>query len=163
MCGVATLEKVVIGTTHWKKIENTPGVGQTRTEELRKKYWKEMLDKGCRSMSFADSYHSALSFLEIFTSRISEEVFMQIQRELVDERKLLPETAAARELSAALEYMFQLKKEAAALEAKVASGGSAQDIEQLEKTKKTMEAILGQIQQLKTPFSRKLKRFFGLT
>jgi len=160
MCGTETFGKVIIGTTHWSQVN--PAVRESRTTELCQEHWKEMLEKGCRTMTFTDSYDSAISFLELVTSHISKEIFMQIQRELVDEKKILPETAAARELSSALEIMFQLKKEAAALEAKLAKGGTPEDIEQLKQTKKTMKAILGQIEELKTPFSRKLKKFFGL-
>ncbi|EDR05775.1 uncharacterized protein LACBIDRAFT_302488 [Laccaria bicolor S238N-H82] len=57
LCGEDALKRVVLCTTKWSDI--IPEEGEKRTEQLKKIYWKEMIEGGSTVCKFEDSRKSA--------------------------------------------------------------------------------------------------------
>jgi len=57
LCAQKAIPNVVIITTMWKKVSEKEGTD--REEELKQKFWDEMLANGCRTERFEDTYESA--------------------------------------------------------------------------------------------------------
>ncbi|KAF9561427.1 hypothetical protein CPC08DRAFT_603296, partial [Agrocybe pediades] len=155
MCGDAALGKVIIGTTKWGR---TPAeIGRKHDNELKGVHWEPMLAKGARTRRFDDSYDSALSFIRDILRHKLLEVYLQIQTEIVDDKKIIPETRAGKELRFTLEEVLAMQRRMAELEKRQAEGGGDDGVAQIHKeAQDKVDALIGQIQQLKVPFLRKL-------
>ncbi|KAF4588347.1 Proteasome subunit beta type-4 [Pleurotus pulmonarius] len=62
LCGTAAAERVVLVTTMWGGIKQDAGV--RREDELKSKYWKDMIDKKAQIARFEASYDSARAIIE---------------------------------------------------------------------------------------------------
>ncbi|KAF9539710.1 hypothetical protein CPC08DRAFT_770924 [Agrocybe pediades] len=162
MCGNSALKKVIIGTTMWGR--TPPDIGREHEKELKEVHWRPMLDKGAKTMRFEDSYDSALSFIkEIVRDRLLQIYFM-IQQEMVDDKKIIPETQAGKQLRYTLQEVLDMQKKMLELEKAMAEGGGDDAAQRAhEEARQKMDALMLQIEQLKIPFLRKLKRFFGFS
>jgi len=141
MCGQAALRKVVIGTTQWKKVSLEDGLN--REEELTDTHWRVMLDAGYRTKRFEDDQSSALGFIQLLVDGLMKDVFLLLQKELVDEKKILQETMAGKQLLAALKDVLENEKKYP------------------DKSEKAKE-VMSQIKELKVPLSHKLRRFLRI-
>jgi hypothetical protein len=165
LCGDAALDKVVLVTSKWKRIPDQDG--KKREKELEGIHWKIMIEKGVKVLSFQDSQSSALDVIDFILKRTSErkklqikEKALQIQTELVDDRKFIPQTEAGKELRYSLQELLQLQKQMAALEADVAKGGDAEAEAKLRETEEKMEKVVGQIQSLRLSLSQRVISWF---
>ncbi|KAF9555455.1 hypothetical protein CPC08DRAFT_711998 [Agrocybe pediades] len=159
MCGDAALEKVIIGTTKWGR--TTPEIGKKHEDELKEVHWRSMLEKGARTKRFEDSYDSALSFVRQIVRDNLLGTCLRIQEEMVDDKKIIPETQAGKELRYTLREVLNMQRKMLELEKAMAEGGgddAAQNAH--EEAIRKMDSLMLQIEQLKIPFLRKLKRFF---
>ncbi|KAG8216976.1 P-loop containing nucleoside triphosphate hydrolase protein [Butyriboletus roseoflavus] len=97
LCGKDSLRNVLIVTTMWSSVD--PNVGATREEELAMSddFFKPVLDEGARLVRHDGGQESAQGILRHLIH--NEGTPLRIQRELVDERKPLADTAAGAELS----------------------------------------------------------------
>ncbi|KAF5334745.1 hypothetical protein D9611_012954 [Ephemerocybe angulata] len=111
LCGEQTLRNVVIVTNMWSDVE--PHLGEERERELATSdvFFKPALDQGTKLVRHDSSAGSALSIIRYILG--NRPVVMQIQKELVDERKDISQTAAVGEL----ERQLQEAKEAQRIEA----------------------------------------------
>ncbi|KAF8972235.1 P-loop containing nucleoside triphosphate hydrolase protein [Flammula alnicola] len=106
LCGESTLKNVVIVTNMWGEV--SPELGEAREAELASQdmFFKPVLDKGAlllRHENTRDSTHGILKYI-IQNHPLS----LQIQRELVDQKKDISQTAAGEELNR--ELMEQIQK-----------------------------------------------------
>ncbi|KAF9538796.1 hypothetical protein CPC08DRAFT_701100 [Agrocybe pediades] len=161
LCGNDVLEKVIIGTTKWRR--TTAEIEAKHEKELKEVHWRPILEKGAKPMVFHDSYDSALSFIREILRGGMLRICLKIQQEIVDDRKIIPETQAGRELRYTLKEILEMQKKMVELERALATGGgdSAAQREH-EDTRQKMDDLMVQIEKLKVPFFRKLKRFFGV-
>lgn len=92
LCGRSALCNVVLVTTCWDRIE--PKMGVNKEQELIEEphFWGAMVERGSRALRHSGDSESALRIIESLLHR--DEVTLQLQRELVDERMVLAETAA---------------------------------------------------------------------
>lgn len=90
LCGVNGLSNVVFVTTMWDLVNEA--TGEKREEELREKFWKPMIDRQSRTARFHYTAESAWELLGQFTQH--HPVKLQIQTQMVDERKPLAKTSA---------------------------------------------------------------------
>ncbi|KAF9536664.1 hypothetical protein CPC08DRAFT_24567 [Agrocybe pediades] len=160
MCGISALSKVIIGTTKWGR---TPfEIGTQHDKELKEVHWRSMLDSGTKTMRFEDSYDSALSFIKQIVRDDMLGICLMIQREMVDDKKILSETKAGRMLRLqTIQEVLIMERKMLELEKTMAEGGGDSAAQKAhEETRSNMDALLLQIQQLHIPFLRKLKRFF---
>jgi hypothetical protein len=93
LCGSGALQNVVLVTTMWGKVKEQAGA--KREDELKTNFWQSMIASGSRLVRFGDTYESAWEILDQFTASPRA---IQLQVEMVDERKPLAKTAAGRAL-----------------------------------------------------------------
>jgi hypothetical protein len=97
LCGDTTLKNVVIVTNMWGEVEKQ--IGDARESELagKDKFFKPALDKGAVMLRHENTRDSALNILRQIIQ--NHPVTLQIQREMVDEKKDISQTVAADELN----------------------------------------------------------------
>jgi hypothetical protein len=106
LCGRQALENIILVTTMWDEVDED--VGSQREKELRGKYWKPMIDHGSATARYNGTSESAWDIVEHFTTRRHA---VLLQREMVDLKKELPETAAGQELYTTLEVLVKKQQD----------------------------------------------------
>ena len=167
LCGDAAMNKVVLGTTKWSRLPRDDG--SRREAELKGVYWKEMMDKGSKVKRFLGDRESAWNVLSVFLKQASvhyqdpgQEINLRIQEEIAVERRIIPETKAGKELRYTMQEFLEMQKMAVALEEEMARGGGSDVDAKLEETRRNLDKLTTQLQDLKVPLSRRVKRFFRL-
>ena len=94
LCGDPTLKNVVLVTNMWGKV--TQDRGEARERELTDKHFKAALDKGAQLARHHDTVQSSHDIIRQIMK--NDPTAFQIQRELVDERKSINNTAAGEAL-----------------------------------------------------------------
>jgi hypothetical protein len=92
ICGEDALQNVILVTTMWDDV--TLEEGNEREQGLRFTYWKHMLALGAGMERFYDTKMSGDDIISKFGPETRRPLLMQ--KEMVDERKLLSETTAGR-------------------------------------------------------------------
>ena len=112
LCGEDALKRVVLCTTKWSDIYEEDG--ERRTEQLKDIYWKEMIKGGSTVHKFKHSQKSAWDVIApiIEQHRNGKMDALQIQEELVNEMKLIPDTEAGRQLRYSLDQLLTSLKRA---------------------------------------------------
>jgi hypothetical protein len=160
LCGEDALTKVVLGTTNWGEVTLT--VGEERERQLRHNFWKKMIDLGSEVCRFENMQESAQAMLGIILHKIEKrkpdggtadvnDAALQIQKELVDLQRSLPETKAGKELRHSLQQLLSMETE-------MAKDGNPEGKATLAARK---QKILQQIRDLQIPLSRRILAFFG--
>ncbi|RDB28781.1 Serine/threonine-protein kinase HT1 [Hypsizygus marmoreus] len=90
LCGKDALKNVILTTTMWDQVN--PETGNKRESQLRAEFWKPMMDHGSRVARFTSTFDSAWEITSQFDINTPRAV--QLQRELVDEKKDLNQTSA---------------------------------------------------------------------
>ncbi|KZP32010.1 hypothetical protein FIBSPDRAFT_907485 [Athelia psychrophila] len=160
LCGQAAMPHVVLGTTMWSDVPD--GIAAQRDKELRDNFWKDMIAMGCKVQRFSDSYEGAWKMIGTLPTP-SENVILS--SELVEDKKRLNETGVAIKLNAELQRLIGDQKEAARrLEVDARTEQNPVALAEMDKRKKEIEnkmgGVIGQLQQLKIPFGRKVMAFF---
>jgi len=157
LCGNDAASNVVLVTTKWAQVDES--VGREREQELAELYWKQMLDRGSRVDRFKHSYESAWDIIAPIVEKDALD-YIQIQRELVDLRKRLPDTDAGRALRGDLKEIFEEQMTLA--QALQDSQDRAPELEAMyNESVERMRSILAKIQQLRVPLGRRVATFFG--
>ena len=94
-CGGAALKNVVLASNMWSGVP--PKVGQDRENELASGYFKPVLDLGAQMVRYHNTVQSAHDIIRRIVT--NNPVVLQIQRELVDERKGIANTTAGGSIS----------------------------------------------------------------
>jgi hypothetical protein len=90
LCGDSTLKNVILVTNMWGEVSQE--VGETREEQLITNSFKPALDKSAQLARHHDTVQSAHDIIRRIMR--NQPLVLQIQRELVDERKGIIDTAA---------------------------------------------------------------------
>ena len=90
LCGDTTLKNVVIITNMWGEVSQD--VGEARENELITNFFKPVLDKGAQLARHHNTVQSAHDIIRRIIK--NQPIALQIQRELIDERKDIADTAA---------------------------------------------------------------------
>ena len=106
LCGESSLKNVVIVTNMWGEVSRD--VGEAREQELatQSMFFKPVLDKGALMLRHENTVQSAHNILGHIIS--NHPLSLQIQRELVDQKKDISQTSAGAELNR--ELMEQIQK-----------------------------------------------------
>jgi hypothetical protein len=106
LCGPEALKRVILLTTMWDSMEHGSDAyisGLGREEELihTEDFWGSMCAQGSQVLRWFGEQTSALAALEVLLTEYDKEgsITVQIQRELVDERRDLWDTSAGREVA----------------------------------------------------------------
>ena len=138
LCGEKALARVVLGTTNWGEVEEN--VGEKREEQLAKTFWNTMTASGSKSLRFDQTERSARAFLDAILDQLEfgengeilNDNVLQIQNEIVDLERRIPETAAGKELRYTLKQLLEIqKKEGHSEMASVLSASLKKQIDEL--------------------------------
>ncbi|KAF9421204.1 hypothetical protein BGZ76_004005, partial [Entomortierella beljakovae] len=103
LCGKETYKNVVMLSGRWNSVEND--IAENREMELKENFWKIFLEGGCKT----DQYRDKSDLTRIFDEILQKSpVVLDIQKEMIDDKLSLAETAAGQFLS--LEQENQKKK-----------------------------------------------------
>ena len=119
LCGNKTLSSVIIGIT--KSGDIPQEVSQKRCNELSSTYWEGMLEAGATVYPLGNDATSARNLLNIILQNIKLSTghselrpeFVKIQKEVVDQAKLVSETKAGKQLKSTLKEFLEMQKKLA--------------------------------------------------
>jgi hypothetical protein len=95
ICGDQFLRHVHLCTTMWSHIDKE--VGDSREEQLKSEFWKDLIDNGAMVERFDGSHESAIAIIDNSLRRASaDNTILGIQLESINEQKPLSETEAGR-------------------------------------------------------------------
>lgn len=97
ICGEATLRNVVLTTNMWGK--TTPEIGVIREQQLAAEFVKPVLDKGAKLRRHYDTTESAHQIIRGILDNRRARAPLQVQRELVDEKRDFNRTAVGEEIN----------------------------------------------------------------
>ncbi|KAG6917337.1 hypothetical protein DXG01_002908 [Tephrocybe rancida] len=146
LIGKDATKNVVLATTKWGDIPDE--VGGRREEQLRERHWKWMVDLGAKLFRFTDSRESGWAIIQhILDQAAAQDVdAVEIQQELVEVKKILPDTEAGQALLYTLEELLENQRMAAAQLRKDESSDQAKAI--MHETDQKIRATLRQINDL---------------
>jgi len=108
ICGESTLRNVVLATNMWGNVD--PEIGVTREQELAAEFVKPALDKGAQLRRHHDTTESAHQIIRAILDNRREA--LQVQRELVDEKREFDRTTVGEEITREVdEHIRKLERE----------------------------------------------------
>jgi chromosome condensin MukBEF ATPase and DNA-binding subunit MukB len=161
LCGQKAMPNVVITTTMWGEARRESA--ERREAELKREFWKDMVDDGCRIERFQDSYQSAWKVIGKLSNKDSAKVLLP--REIVDASLRLNETQAGIALNKELEKLIKDRKETARrLWEQMGNQTNDLVVQELNQRKAELDAKIhqtaDQLREMKIPFTRKIRLFF---
>ncbi|KAF9464787.1 P-loop containing nucleoside triphosphate hydrolase protein [Collybia nuda] len=144
LCGEKVLEAVILMTTKWSFMDSN--TGKSHEEQLQKEFWGPTVKNKSQVYQFDRSPESARYVLEMLCTTYKscqKAMILQIQAEVVDMAKRIPNTEAGRELRYTLQELLDMQK-----------SHSRNDNE--------IQKILRQLKALKIPLSQRFLGFLGL-
>ena len=162
LCGDKAASKVILVTTMWDKMSgDLAPKAKAREEELKSRYWINMIHLGARTQRFENTKKSALGIVsELLLEGVSEQAVL-LQEELVDLGRELNETQAGKALYSQLQTALSQQKETIqALQMQVKERNNPQLEAELDTELKRIQAELdktfSQISELKIGWWRKI-------
>ena len=160
LCGNKALSSVIIGIT--KSGDIPQEVSEKRCNELSSTYWEGMIEAGATVYRLGNDTTSARNLLSIILQNIKSSTgpsesrieSVEIQNEVVDQAKLVPETKAGKQLKSTLKEVLEMQKKLA--------NQAESDAERRKEHSDNVNKLDVQINALKVPFSRRLLTALGL-
>jgi len=159
ICGETTLRNVVLATNMWGNV--TPETGATREQQLATEFVKPTLDKGAQLHRHYDTTESAHQIIRVILNNHQTQTPLQVQRELVDEKREFDQTTVGEGISReAEEYTKRLKGRIKDLDnaLKTAQGREKETKLQLEaeiaELRATLEKLAWSSRNMNTDFKR---------
>jgi hypothetical protein len=158
LCGEEAEAAVIIATTKWSEV--TPELGERREAKLCDEDWKEIIRLGLGVRRFEDSQQSAQSIVDVILDRVEHKnavgEVLQIQRELVDLQRYIPETEAGNTLRYTLQQVLEMQgKIVEEIQAQNVARGDSQMLVTLrdnwDQLKKTLKQIKDAILAFRKP------------
>ena len=172
ICGSGAMDRVAFVTTKWDRLQDRQE-GDERAMELSEDFWKRHIDSGARishvrpQNTDPDRFRGHMRPWDIIRDLIVtadthdiEARILQIQDEIVNDRRYLPETDAGKELRISLKDLLRTAKDLKQRAREDARAGKP--TQSLEMRQQEINKIAAQLKALKPPglFAR-TKRFFG--
>jgi hypothetical protein len=130
LCGSTSLSNVVLATTMWDTLQDAEAVkrGHRIEAELRKEadFWGDMVDMGSKMFRHYGNPQTALQIVD-YIMQLRAAVVLDVQRQMVDEKRTLNETTAGQEvqkelLAAKKKYDQEIKATKESMKAAVEAG-----------------------------------------
>ena len=165
LCGKEALRHIIFTTTMWDDVQDDEG--ERREKELRTKYWKTMIDQGSMVARFFSTLESAWNVVEPLLLEANDRCAVQIQEEMVDLKKQLPETKAGKELYNTLDKLVQMQRDTLKrIREETGRSGDDRILAQLkieyDELRKNLETTITDMQKLKLPLRTRLVRMLLL-
>ncbi|KAG9225349.1 hypothetical protein CCMSSC00406_0006264 [Pleurotus cornucopiae] len=162
LCGTAAADRVILVTTMWGRVKQD--VGAKREDELKSKFWKDMIDKKAKVARFEASFDSAWAIIGRVYEPLEREAVL-LQEELADLQKKLSETGAGKTLYNTLQKQLdeekRLLKELYDEAERQDNPTLAADLKnQYEQVRQQLEVTFKEVASLKIPFGRRILQFF---
>ncbi|KAJ8689303.1 hypothetical protein PTI98_013337 [Pleurotus ostreatus] len=162
LCGTAAADRVILVTTMWGRVKQD--VGAKREDELKSKFWKDMIDKKAKVARFEASFDSAWAIIGRVYEPLEREAVL-LQEELADLQKKLSETGAGKTLYNTLQKQLdeekRLLKELYDEAERQDNPTLAADLKnQYEQVRQQLEVTFKEVASLKIPFGRRIMQFF---
>ena len=126
LCGDVAMRNVVLVTNMWGEVPSD--IGEGREQELSSKFFRPALDKGARMVRHHNTVQSAHAIIQRIVQ--NRPAALQIQRELVDEKKDIINTAAGEAINRELnEQMRRHQAELKEVQEEMAQALRAKDEE----------------------------------
>ncbi|KAG6811110.1 hypothetical protein H0H92_008957 [Tricholoma furcatifolium] len=155
LIGEDATKNIVLATTKWSEIPEE--VGERREEQLRDRHWKWMLDLGAKLGRFTGSSESGWNLLHIILDQANalDVDALEIQQELVEIKKILPDTEAGQTLRYTLEELLETQRIAAA---QLQQDEASPEVRQMmQETERIIRATTAQISELNGPLALRLR------
>jgi hypothetical protein len=153
LCGEEALGDVMLVTTFWNKVQNHErGEYLRREQELIDDYWSPMQKKGSIIAKFDGSKEAAESLI-LQLAFSGRDVVLDIQRELVDDQKVISETTAGLGINEQLDVDIKRWRERASKvenELAVAEDErNSEKVKQLKDEKRELHRVIGNLDKSK--------------
>lgn len=99
ICGEEAMSNVLLVTSRWDDVD--PATGADRERQLREQFWAYMLGRGSVMTRFYGDRNNAVTVASQLL--VKDSVVLALQREMVDERRQLSDTAAGAYVSDAID------------------------------------------------------------
>jgi hypothetical protein len=154
--GLNNFSNVILVTTMWDRLEDVT-VAERREQELLQTFWAPLIEKGCVTARFSGDRASALQIIGriAFDQCGSFNPPLAIQREMIDERKKLEETAAGEAL---LKQMLEMERKHAAELSRVRSDAQEQVNVMAKRVQAEIDTIRGEQAHLKASLAGAVER-----
>ncbi|THU87681.1 hypothetical protein K435DRAFT_867068 [Dendrothele bispora CBS 962.96] len=177
LCGEASLDKVVLVSTKWERFRDAQ-IPTAREGELKDKHWKFMVGKGSQVERFRlhslkdeplekTGKESARHIVNLVRQRQAQEkgkvikkFAIQIQHELVDSKKFVPQTEAGKQLNYSLKEFIDMQKQLVTLEKGTAEAGDQDREDKIVEMERTIRRLEEQMRSLKVSLPQRLKQIF---
>jgi hypothetical protein len=164
LCGKNALQQIILATTMWHDVQGDEG--DRREQELCAKYWKTMTQQGSTVARFLGTLDSAWSVVERLLLDPNDRFTVEIQREMVELKKQLPETKAGQELYTTLDVLVHKQRETLRRIKDETSGMADQQIlnqlnAEYDEIRKKLEVTIAEMQGLKLPLGTRLIRLLS--
>ncbi|KAH7903785.1 hypothetical protein BJ138DRAFT_1167616 [Hygrophoropsis aurantiaca] len=151
LCRIESAQNVIIATTKWGNVKLDER--ERRASQLET-FWEDILSAGSQMARFDKSHESAWAMVETIISKKPLDA-LQIQNEMVNLGKRLPQTEAGNALRTSLKNLVaEHKKTIRELRSEKGHGQQVDD--RLKETGSQINLLRGQIQELKIPLMRSL-------
>jgi hypothetical protein len=156
LVGDNSLKNVILVTTFWDAVSSE--IGRRRESQLATDFWKPLVDRGARMARSAGDTASNLKLVDMVLT--TQKTILDLQRELVDEKRTLLETTAGEDIVADIKLekaklerrVTELRDSIKGIEAK-GEGQSDLDREELEEIRQHEEELKMEIGRLKDRIS----------
>lgn len=158
LCGATSMSSVFLVTTKWDDVDVDQG--SKREAQLTEKYWKDMIAGKAQQRRFMNDEKTGRAIiseiLDLYMARIrGGQLTLQIQTELVNLQKIIPDTEAAKSLKHSLEDALKVQKQLAEKMKMKGDGGRYKEAQD------QINNILEDLGALKVSFPRRLLAAFG--
>lgn len=152
LCGDDPLENVILATTGWTEAQKAGTLEKAEEHERslssNRAFRKGMLDSGAKLDRFMDTRESALAMITKLAK--NKTIPLQIQRELVDQEKLLIDTSAGTAVNEDLKRLQAVyEKKMAEIQQEMIEAREAQDTKVEEALTEAQEVFEKQLRGLK--------------
>ncbi|PCH38685.1 hypothetical protein WOLCODRAFT_51809, partial [Wolfiporia cocos MD-104 SS10] len=107
ICGNNAMEILSIVTTMWEDVTEEKGAARERELASKVIFFKDAIDQGAQMKRHHNTKESAIAITETILGTSRTPHVLQLQREIVDDRMELPQTAAGTQLHTDLEREMQ--------------------------------------------------------
>ncbi|KAH9483484.1 hypothetical protein JR316_0002952 [Psilocybe cubensis] len=151
LCGRQAFSSIVMVETKGEKA--FPDRVERYDQEMRNSFWKDLVEAGVTIRSFDNDYESARSVVDYILTEFTQKFILQLQKEVAEDHKLLPDTDAGRKLKLALKDVLERSQD-------LLSKSSVYNVdpETLKVMEETVKLLSAQVAALRKPSP--LKAFF---
>ncbi|KAF4582667.1 hypothetical protein EYR40_002590 [Pleurotus pulmonarius] len=166
LCGKDALQNIILTTTMWDEVDEP--TGEQREKELERHYWKTMISQGSKTMRYQNTDKSAWNIIDSIVVGHNERYAVELQKELVDLEKELPETGAGKELFSKLQALVKRQQDTLHRLRESMKRHDDETIlnalkEEYEELRLQTEATVKEMEVLKIPIGKRLRRLFTST